>query len=56
MPDQSDYLWRPVRAGLCFWWELKTDRYSLRDIADMNDALDVEEENRRRAQAAQEKK
>lgn len=56
MPDGTDYLWRPVFAGLCEWADLANSpsKYTLRQVADMNDALDVKEENERRARKAAE--
>ena len=44
----EDFLWRPVRAGLCRWSEVLDGTYSLDDIADMNELLDVERENQLR--------
>jgi hypothetical protein len=38
---------------LCQLWELQDDgRYTLDDLMDMHEALDVEEENERRSRAA----
>lgn len=39
---------RPVARGLCRYESLKDCTLDLADIALMNDALDVEEENQRR--------
>lgn len=39
---------RPVLAGLCKMESLKDGSIDLCDIADMNDALDVQSENDRR--------
>lgn len=49
----EDYLWRPVLAGVCRWKEVIDGTYTLCDIADMNDALDVQDENQRRREMAQ---
>lgn len=46
---------RPVLAGLCRYESLKDGSLDLLDIAIMNDALDVDAENRDRAQAAMER-
>lgn len=43
---------RPVRAGMCRYEALTDGTLTLRDLGIMNDALDAEEENRRRAEAA----
>jgi hypothetical protein len=41
---------------LCQLWELQDGgRYTLDDLMDMHEALDVEEENERRARAAGER-
>ena len=45
MPDGSDWLWRPVLAGMCSAESLKGTVLTLCDIADMNDALSVREDN-----------
>ena len=39
---------RPVLEGLCQYESLKNGRLDLCDIAQMNDALDVQSENNRR--------
>lgn len=39
---------RPVARGLCRYESLKDGTLDLADVALMNDALDVEEENQRR--------
>ncbi len=43
---------RPVLAGLCQYESLKHGDLDLCDIALMNDALDVKNENNRRAREA----
>lgn len=41
-----DYLMRPVLRGLCKYESLKDGSLDLSDIALMNDALDVEDDNK----------
>ncbi len=45
---------RPVLRGLCPYPSLKDGSVSLEDVARMNAALDVQDENERRARAAHE--
>ena len=45
MPDESDWLMRPVIKGMCKYESLKNGELDLADIADMNDALDVVADN-----------
>ena len=45
----------PVLRGLCRYEGLKDGTLSLEDVALMNDALTVQEENERRFMAAKEK-
>lgn len=52
--EGDDWVMRPVLAGLCTYTEL-TDRLNLVDVARMNDALDVQAENRYRIEKAVEK-
>lgn len=47
---------RPVLRGLCKYESLKDGSLDLEDIALMNDALDVQDENERRAYEAMERK
>lgn len=47
---------RPVMAGMCRYESLKDGAIDLADIARMNDALDVRDENQCRYQKATEKK
>lgn len=47
---------RPVLNGMCKYESLKDGTLSLADIALMNDALDVKNENEHRYMAAQNKK
>jgi hypothetical protein len=48
MAGGEDWLFRPVLAGLCTLKELEDGSYTLADVVDMNDALDVKDENERR--------
>lgn len=43
---------RPVIAGMCRYESLKDGAVDLYDIAEMNDAIEVKEENTRRANKA----
>lgn len=52
LPDGEDWLLRPVVRGLCHFESLKDGTIDLADIALMNDALDVIEENKRRGSNA----
>lgn len=45
MPDESDWLMRPVIKGMCKFESLKNGKLDLADIALMNDALDVVADN-----------
>lgn len=47
---------RPVLAGLCRFESLNDDSIDLADLALMNDALDVRDENQRRWDRAMEHK
>lgn len=51
MSTGEDWLLRPVLRGLCKYESLKDGTLDLNDVATMNDAIDVDEENRRRASA-----
>jgi hypothetical protein len=48
MPNGEDWLMRPVLEGLCKYESLKDCTLDLHDIACMNDALDIRDENARR--------
>ena len=52
MPDDEDWLMRPVLDGLCKYESLLDGTLTLEDVARLNDALDVRAENERRFQAA----
>jgi len=56
LPDNEDWLLRPVMAGMCRYESLIDGSLGMVDIARMNDALDVRDENQRRYQKATEKK
>jgi len=48
MPSGDDWLLRPALRGLCRYESLKDGTLDLADVALMNDALDVQDENERR--------
>ena len=54
MSEGEDWLMRPVLRGMCSYESLKEARVDLEDIARMNAALDVEDENEARRQRANE--
>lgn len=55
LPTGEDWLLRPALRGVCRYESLIDGTLSLEDIALMNDALDVQDENERRYMAAVEK-
>ena len=52
LPDGEDYLLRPVLRGCCKYESLIDGTLSLADIALLNEALDVQDENEARYQDA----
>lgn len=48
MVGGEDWLLRPVMRGLCVYESLKNGRIDLYDIDLLNEAIDVEEENKSR--------
>ena len=50
MPDNEDWLLRPVMAGMCKYESLFDGTLGLADIARMNDALAVKANNEARYQ------
>lgn len=54
LPGGEDWLLRPVIKGMCQFESLKSGEIDLADIALMNDALDVMEENRAHARQMEE--
>jgi hypothetical protein len=52
LPDGEDWLLRPVLRGMCKYESLIDCTLSLADVALMNDALDVQEENEMRYREA----
>lgn len=56
MAEGEDWIMRPVLRGLCRYESLRDGTLSLLDISLMNEAIDVEEENRYRLAVAVEKK
>lgn len=49
LPGGEDWLLRPVVKGMCRFESLKNGDLDLKDVALMNDALDVLAENERMA-------
>lgn len=45
LPDEMNYLARPVLNGLCRYESLIDGTLSLDDVAEMNEWLDVKDEN-----------
>jgi len=56
MVEGEDWLMRPVLRGLCRFESLKDGTLDIMDLVIMNEAIDVEQENAARAQAALEAK
>lgn len=56
MPDGTDFLMRPVLAGLIKYESLKDGTLDLVDIAALNDALDVRDDNEYLAAQEQQRK
>jgi hypothetical protein len=56
LPGGEDWLLRPVIEGMCKYESLKDGTLSLADIALMNDALTVHDENNYRYMKSKEKK
>ena len=56
LPHGDDWLYRPVMAGMCRYESLIDGTLDLADIARMNDAPDVRDENQRRLNKAMERK
>ena len=55
MADGLDWLMRPVLRGKCSYESLINGQLSLYDVALMNEAMNVDDENRYRMQAASNK-
>jgi len=55
LPDGEDFLLAPVLEGMCKYESLIDGTLDLDDIATMNDAIAVRDENRRRFREAVEK-
>lgn len=51
MPDGTDWVMKPVLRGLCQYESLLSGRLTLVDLARMNDAITVNDENARRLSA-----
>ena len=56
MPDGTDFVMRPVMAGLCRYESLNDGTLTLCDIAALNDALDVRDDNEFLAAQEQQRK
>lgn len=54
MGDQEDWVMRPCLEGLCRYESLKDGTLDLEDVAKMNEAIDVRNENENRLRMAQE--
>lgn len=52
MPDDEDWLMRPILKGMCSYESLIEGRIYIEDIARMNDAIDVFNENQQRLRDA----
>lgn len=52
MPPGMDFLLRPVLRGLIKYESLLDGTLDLADVADLNDALDIADENQRRMDEA----
>ena len=52
MGDEEDWVMRPVLEGLCKYESLKDCTLDLADIARMNEAIDIRNENQSRYQKA----
>lgn len=52
LPDGLDWLLQPVQQGWCKYESLIDGTLDLADIATINEAISVHEENRARLQAA----
>jgi len=48
MSGGEDFLYRPIRAGMCSMTDLKGGTLNLFDFVLANEALDVEDENKAR--------
>lgn len=54
MPDEEDWVMRPVVEGLCKYESIIDGTLDLEDIARLNDAIDVKYENQARYRRANE--
>lgn len=53
LPGGEDWLMRPVLRGLCRYESLINGEIDLEDVARMNDAITVQDENERRFMATE---
>ena len=56
LPDNEEWMWRPVSRGWCSAESLFDGTFDLCDVAQMNEAIDVADENQARANKAAERK
>lgn len=56
MATGEDWLLRPVMRGKCLYESLINGALDLEDIANLNDAIDVEDEIQRRYQDTQDRR
>lgn len=54
MNEGEEWIMRPITRGLCKYESLLDGTIGLYDLARMNDALDVQDENEHRARKANE--
>jgi len=55
LPDDEDFLMRPVLRGMCKLESLLDGTLTITDLAWANEALDVHDENERRVHRASER-
>lgn len=51
--DGEDFIMRPILRGLCRYESIVDGTLNLEDFARMNDAINISDENQRRANAAE---
>jgi hypothetical protein len=54
MNEEEDWVMRPVLEGMCNYESLIDGTLSLLDVARMNEAMEIRDENQARAHEAQE--
>ncbi|WP_155524340.1 DUF6889 family protein [Burkholderia sp. PAMC 28687] len=55
MAEGEDWVMRPCVKGMCLYESMLSGKIGMHDIARMNEALDVVEENRQKARALTER-